>query len=667
MVNIKLYQFFLKFYLILINMKLKLDKIMNIKSKKDLDEFDIEKPIFYDNYLFHYLIIFDKLDILKMKKQPIYKLNEDGMDGFMLAAKYDNMKILKYLLKEYPDFCQNHNEEKQHFINFIEDTTKIIKLMKEFNKIDWYYLLKFKNEKNIELFCYILSSIDYEDINWFIKKFDMFPKYYILKSILLNTKIKDNEKIKLFDKFSEDEINLKDLENNGLLIDLINLENVKLTELIIKRNLHIQYIINPVNMFITPFYFLYSKMFIQNNPELEKIMEIIWKNINKNLDFSFISKDGLNYVEMALNTKGKVNSKILEEINDFILLESPDDNWNRINPILKTNVLFLVINKPFDKFKKYLIGRKVDLEYRDDKDKTVLDYANKDWKDFLVKLDKYKFSNNIDLEVNKYQHNTKFTAQITDILLYFIYLDKKYENLYIPKVFEWQSERTYFPWFVSFIEPDTLDIHPKINSLINIARREKSHDFAVLFLSLTLDHGQALHANILIYDFNNLTIERFEPYGDLGIDEKVDAYLEEELTWNTGFKYLRPKDFMTKPGYQLISNENKGNFKSGDFGGFCLGWCIWYLEHRMKNVSINPKVLNEKTIEKMLRLDDTFTEYIRNYSNKLFDCKLKLAKNICIGDDCVKEKNISNLYLDAEDERKIIAYTEEYFEYKRMS
>ena len=40
----------------------------------------------------------------------------------------------------------------------------------------------------------------------------MFPKYYILKSILLNTKIKDNEKIKLFDKFSEDEINLKDLE-----------------------------------------------------------------------------------------------------------------------------------------------------------------------------------------------------------------------------------------------------------------------------------------------------------------------------------------------------------------------------------------------------------------------------------------------------------------------
>jgi hypothetical protein len=48
-------------------MKLHLDKIINIKSKSDLDKskFDINKPIFYDNYLFHYLIILNKLDILK--------------------------------------------------------------------------------------------------------------------------------------------------------------------------------------------------------------------------------------------------------------------------------------------------------------------------------------------------------------------------------------------------------------------------------------------------------------------------------------------------------------------------------------------------------------------------------------------------------------------------
>ena len=164
-----------------------------------------------------------------------------------------------------------------------------------------------------------------------------------------------------------------------------------------------------------------------------------------------------------------------------------------------------------------------------------------------------------------------------------------------------------------------------------------------------------------MYDFNNLTVERFEPYGDSGVDDKLDDYLDEELTWNTGFKYLRPKDFLTKPGYQLISNESLDNLKAGDFGGFCLGWCIWYIEHRLKNSKINSKILNEKTIEKMLRLDDSFLEYIRNYSNKLFDVKLNILKKICPDGKCIKEKNISNLNYSREDENKIISYAKDHF------
>jgi hypothetical protein len=141
----------------------------------------------------------------------------------------------------------------------------------------------------------------------------------------------------------------------------------------------------------------------------------------------------------------------------------------------------------------------------------------------------------------------------------------------------------------------------------------------------------------------------------------INDYLDEELTWNTGFKYLRPKDFLTKPGYQLISNENNDNLKAGDFGGFCLGWCIWYIEHRLKNSKVNSKVLNEKTIEKMLRLDDSFLEYIRNYSNKLFNVKLNILKNVCPDGKCIKEKNISNINYTREDENKIIDYAKDYF------
>jgi len=66
-------------------------------------------------------------------------------------------------------------------------------------------------------------------------------------------------------------------------------------------------------------------------------------------------------------------------------------------------------------------------------------------------------------------------------------------------------------------------------------------------------------------------------------------------------------------------------------------------------------------LEKLLRLDDTLTEFIRNYSNKLFDCKLKIVKNICPNNECINEKNISNLYMTKEDEDKIITFAKEFF------
>jgi hypothetical protein len=108
-------------------MKLHLDKIINIKNKNDLSEYQINKPIFYNNYLFHYLVILDKLNILKLEKFPVYKFNEDNLDAFMLAAKYDNMTILKYLLREYPEYAQNHNSQNQGFINYLQNPYFILR------------------------------------------------------------------------------------------------------------------------------------------------------------------------------------------------------------------------------------------------------------------------------------------------------------------------------------------------------------------------------------------------------------------------------------------------------------------------------------------------------------------------------------------------------------
>ena len=91
-------------------MKIDFNKILNILTKEDLNNFELNKPIFMNNYLFHYLIIFNKLDILKLFKFPIYKENEEGLNGFFLAAKYNNFKILKYFINLYPDYIYNKNK-----------------------------------------------------------------------------------------------------------------------------------------------------------------------------------------------------------------------------------------------------------------------------------------------------------------------------------------------------------------------------------------------------------------------------------------------------------------------------------------------------------------------------------------------------------------------------
>jgi len=108
----------------------------------------------------------------------------------------------------------------------------------------------------------------------------------------------------------------------------------------------------------------------------------------------------------------------------------------------------------------------------------------------------------------------------------------------------------------------------------------------------------SLGANILIYDFKNMVIERFDPYGNMIDKNEMDDILEAELTWNTGLTYIAPVDYLPSVSFQTISNEeNVINQKSGDLDGFCLAWCLWYLETKLKNTNIKSKLLVEKLIK----------------------------------------------------------------------
>ena len=644
-------------------MKFNIEKIAEINTQKDLEKFNPNKPLFYQNYLFHYLIIFDKLELLKLMKHPVYNFNEDKLDAFMLAAKYDNFKILEYLLTSYPEYSQNHNEEGLNFINFISKPSKLISLMKKFKNINWEYLLKFKNQKNIENYIYILSELNEADLEWILNNYKIFNAYYSISAIIINKNINDSIKIKLFNKFNDKEINTKNYENEGIINDLIISQNVKLTEYFINRNIDLEYVMKTTTSFLSPFFSLILIIMTEGiNEKLEKILELIFNKIQ--LDYNYVDHNGINYVQLVLKLliyNSDIKSSILNNIIDKILLNSPDSAWKQIN-LNKENALFYIIQLDFKKYQKYIKNRELNIKQKNINNKSIHDLSSDSWKNGLKTIKQYKENNDIDVKIteNKYQHQTKFTAIMFDIIIYFIYLSKKYKNLCIPKILESNNNRNDYPWVINYTF-NTIDIHPNLNVSINNIRREHKYDYALIFLALTLENDLK-HANILLYDFKNLTIERFDPYGDDGIDNEIDDLLEEELTWNTGLKYLKPSDYLPKPSYQLLSNENNlDRQKVGDFGGFCLGWCIWYVEHRLKNLKIDPKTLNKKTLEKLLQSNNNLTEFIRNYSNKLFDEKYKIMKNICDNNDCIDEKNISNIYISNDDQIKILKYANNFF------
>ena len=168
-------------------MKIDLKEIINIKNKKQLEKFKLDKPIEFSNYLFHYLIIFNKLDILQLENFPIYKENDDGLNGFFLAAKKNNIPILKYLLNEYQDYIYNTNEIGDMFINFLEPKS-ILKILNK--KLDLELLLKHRispeNNKDIVLDSILLNC----NFNELQKLFNLYkPKKYPLNYLFINYKL----------------------------------------------------------------------------------------------------------------------------------------------------------------------------------------------------------------------------------------------------------------------------------------------------------------------------------------------------------------------------------------------------------------------------------------------------------------------------------------------
>ena len=631
---------------------MKILEIKKIKNKNDLKKFDINNPLFLDNYLFHYIIMINNCKNLKLAKFPIYKENSEGLNGFHLAAKVANetgdYSCLKLLIKEYSEYVLNLNKNKENFLNYLGVSNTIIDLVNSNNKINWIKL--FSNISNTGSYLnHIFLFGSAELINFIINKFKF--NWMDLNDIPFfelpfNKKLNNDNIISILDNLGDDNIRIIDKEGKTIIYSSIISKKMKVLEYLYKKNLSFDKYI-PIYTF-HPFTFAYNLDI--NKGDDFKVSKFIWSKIKETHNFSFTNKFKENIAFSILLIRMKQNKGCYELEIDIC---KRNTDWNSLN-IYKKNPLYYLIQLDYNKYANVLSKDTIiDISNIID-NKSILDYAKGKWLKLLKSLPcKNK---NDDIKINNYSFvdYNLFTSTFLDVGLYLLYFQNKYKKLYIPKYLKKYNHKTSnyefpedrlniynnFPWIIFWKDKNNYYIHPYLNSLINKNIRNGKYNYAFVILSITLPNN-GLHATILYYDFINKFIERFDPYGnsfDLDID--LDPTLEEILTKDTGLTYINVRKYLPVAGFQNISDENNPLYqKPGDFGGYCLGWCFWYLEHRILNYKYQSKELVIKLINKLIEREDNFMEYIRNYSNYIN--KYKNKQLLEIGIDRNRISNIS--------------------------
>ena len=110
-------------------------------------------------------------------------------------------------------------------------------------------------------------------------------------------------------------------------------------------------------------------------------------------------------------------------------------------------------------------------------------------------------------------------------------------------------------------------------------------------------------------------------------------------------KYISPKNYLPKIGFQFIDSVEDSKSKIGDPGGFCALWSIWYIDMRLTNIYIERKKLVNHLIKKIKTNNISFKEIIRNYSFPIIEYRDEILKksnmdiNDWINDEYTDENN----------------------------
>ena len=473
------------FFYDIIIMTIDVMKIGRIKKKSQLKHYSINKPIYNNNYLFHYMIITNNIVGLKLTKYPINKMNDDDYDGFMLAAKEGNYNILNYLIKTYPEYIYNKNSMNMTFLHYLSPQDKMYYEIIQNNMIDWEFLFQIYSTQHLSCLDLLFVQGSYTVIKkvlLLLKKIDYSlyqsqPSYF---NILINDKLKPNYIIMLLDiLYSIDPHIFTYVDDMGYNISfpLVLYNDITLIHYIVKKcgKMLDQY--SPIST--NHIFIIAYKIGIKTNNYT--IASYILNNVMKDHNFDETDINGDNIVFFILNTRllTKRGNIVIE---DSIL--SRYNDWTKMN-INKITILDLIVELDYKTYHKYVknINGKI----------LIKSIKNEKWKKYINKLPHIEDKNNIHMITTSYTYSNMFQARFTDAAIYSFYLKEKYNHLYMPMYTGKMDEPTWsinmklpdsmlekynnFPWLIIWNSGTNYWIHPHLNELI------KNIYISLLFIS----------------------------------------------------------------------------------------------------------------------------------------------------------------------------------------
>jgi len=382
-----------------------------------------------------------------------------------------------------------------------------------------------------------------------------------------------------------------------------------------------------------------------NTPLHYIVMYNLWKNYKdilekKKLDIFVANNGGRSPIDLIDKNDKNEFIKMITESYIYTLRNKPytwKESWE--NMCKKDMFMDKITDEEYKN-----ISDKIKL----DKDKEICRQVITNKLHDVIKNKKSKKSKNshpikkdlvvIDIDEGIKMNYCTFTGITLDVLIGVFYLLNKHKNICSTVSCNFMNNKKLCNYFkdvgiisdtkCEFLNFEIIWVYGKLyvadDFIKNVKNCINKKDKRFIIAPLGIELREGSHANYVIYDKKLNEFERFEPHGfgnpykfnynPLKLDNALRNRLE-PLIKNS--KYISPKEFLPKIGFQIFESYEEICTKLGDPKGFCAIWAIWYTDMRIKYADLDRKILIKELIKTIKNNHISFRNMIRNYSSSV--------------------------------------------------